>query len=107
MTKDKWAAMTDEDRNQKIAELCGWYRLNGAWIHRDGYAAIPRFVTDLNAMHEVCREMPHDKLEEFAYALGRVLFGDHSNANDWIVYAMIHATSRQRAEAFVLTMEPE
>jgi hypothetical protein len=90
--------MTNEQINIAIAEACGWTHIafNRGWINAgDGetQCVIPDYCNDLNAMHEA--EKVLNKKQWVAY--GREL----SRLN---VFPMVHATARQRAEAFLRTL---
>lgn len=96
--------MTNEQINISIAEACGWNpppEAMGNMTHGGGKflsseewrkAHIPHYCNDLNAMHEA--EKVLNKEQWVAY--GREL----SRLN---VFPMVHATAKQRAEAFVKT----
>lgn len=124
MTHDKWAKLTDEEKRIKVAELCGWERdtgnppytfgprwyLNGNRYDDSSYAVtpnyLPDYLNDLNTMHEVETVMLLDPrcLEvHYLCRLGEVC-GKPRASQERELY---HATAAQRAEAFVLTMEPE
>ena len=97
--------MTNDQINAAIAQACGWMdieectcgfktRGNPPW-----YSAhkkhIPNYCNDLNAMHEAEDELSGNQYMVYANILGAVegsLFG-------------IRATARQRAEAFLRTLE--
>ena len=93
--------MTDEQINAAIAEACGW---KGNLIDRDMEGNLwpsepPNYCTDLNAMHEAERVLSKAQWEDFVQHL----------ANEWINVSdawkdVCHATSRQRAEAFLRTL---
>lgn len=119
MNIEQIKAMSDEELNIEIAELTGWVYLytdeNGKKWWRtplDGYTPDqpPNYVKDLNAMYEV---------ENILLTCGRLYKEDKVRGRtDWynndlsIVmgkdlknnFSLIHATARQRAEAFVLTI---
>ena len=92
--------MSNDQINAAIAKACGrernpdggWYPDNGL---RVGTQAIPDYCTDLNAMHEAEDELSGNQYMVYALMLDAVegsLFG-------------IRATARQRAEAFLRTLE--
>ena len=121
--------MTDDEKVYKIAELCGakWYRL----IPSDDYErslsfdnlnmggkglsfadgnekivqihTLPAYLNDLNAMHEVEKTLKTDEIrflyETTLHSLNMKYMGQAS------VWETVHATAKQRAEAFILTME--
>lgn len=111
--------MTDEQINISIAEACGWHDLSIVDKTACGlkqkvtslngrYEPIPDYVNDLNAMHEAEHRLC--KLEfgwrTYADALEDVVGVNGS----WAVMGeadkrlVLHATSRQRAEAFLRTL---
>lgn len=97
--------MTDEQMNKAIAEACGRrQKPNGEWFPDNGLTVgsqgIPDYCTDLNAMHEAEKVLAPKNWNNFS-------------ENWWIYYKLlrvndadkaIHATSRQRAEAFLRTL---
>lgn len=103
--------MTDEQINAAIAEACGWkahdhpecmakkegWRMPEVWIMRpDGELAfrheIPNYCNDLNAMHEAEKLLikNHNLWTNYYYSIGATI--------------VLHATARQRAEAFLRTI---
>jgi hypothetical protein len=95
--------MTDEQINAAIAEVCGWRDLtieggsgfykgfdNGAELRPD----LPDYVNDLNAMHEAESTLTEDQLWIMARQIER-------NDEQWY----FRATARQRAEAFLRTLD--
>jgi hypothetical protein len=98
--------MSDEQINIAIAEACGWKHIafNRGWIKAgDGetQCVIPNYCNDLNAMNEA-----EDKLEgmnkaEFAVQLCRVVGKDWPSGIGGGSFAHIHATAREKAEAFL------
>ncbi len=122
--------MTDQEINIKIAELCGyrkatdrdrtrgkyeWVAVNPigleiGWSEDCEYHhCIPNYAADLNACHEFEETLDaltewhgeeHHANAEEAYmgALSQVCKGQNQWSDDWQV---IHATARQRCEAFL------
>lgn len=90
--------MTDEQINEKIAEACGWRLLaNNRWTQPDGfYGDVPNYCNDLNAMHEAEGEL-FSKLDWIACEYENLL---QKITVSWAWYA----TARQRAEAFLRTL---
>jgi hypothetical protein len=99
--------MTDEQININVAEACGWIDFlsvgHAGSIQQYGRKPgsslasweLPRYVSDLNAMHEAEMTLPVDgdgSRSEFRWRLGL------------ISVQAIHATARQRAEAFLKTI---
>jgi hypothetical protein len=125
MNHEKWIKLSDESKNIKIAELDGWKKIPSPdhwrqlWEHPTDYeyegkykvartaAQLPNYIDDLNAMQMAVDRLEYTKLVTWLHKLGVVIFGEKSNRNDWVWIDMVRATAAQRAEAFVLTMEPE
>lgn len=103
--------MTDEQINQCIAEACGWteirnsvYRHHKPWGHpplnRDRIKLLPDYCNDLNAMHEAESILDEDCRNGFRLELLNVTDSKYFGGFDHI-----HATARQRAEAFLRTLD--
>lgn len=95
LTLEQVKAMSDDELRSKVAELCGWkpYRFGGC--KGDAHeASPPNYCRDLNAMHEAEKSIitQDQYIPDYTEALY------DTARHDW------HATARQRAEAFVLTM---
>ena len=93
--------MTNEQINIAIAESLGWKLLaNNRWTRPCGfYADLPNYTSDLNAMHEAEIAMfESDGLLWHKYA--SCLDEDYVNQP-----YTIGATARQRAEAYLKTIE--
>lgn len=111
MTHGEWVKLIPQEQRIKVAELCGWERdyksnLRGGpvWVKNGsiaGFDGLPEYLNDLNAMHGVEMNMPNQRLLDY----DTILWNICQNASGKT--GAIHATARQRAEAFVLTMEPE
>lgn len=105
MTHDKWIKLTPEKQRIKIAELCGYRWLadvhttiNYAFLNdAEEMSRVPDYLNDLNAMHEVENTMPEHKWNIYDDILETIVDAGFI----W------NATAAERAEAFVLTMEPE
>lgn len=90
--------MTDEQINIAIAEACGWtvelsYMQSGIDVIRDGKRRpLPDCCNDLNAMHEAEKLLikNHNLWTNYFYCIGATI--------------VLHATARQRAEAFLRTI---
>ena len=115
-------ALSDEELKVKVAELCGWGRrpskhpqgTGGQWpwvnsaheclcVYDDWN--LPSYPRDLNAMHEAEKMIPDLKWDAyFGYVTQDGYWS--SEASD-ASYALLTATARQRAEAFVLVMQNE
>lgn len=93
--------MTNDQINAAIAEACGWTKINVE--HRSGINPtnglrmgaefFPKYVNDLNAMHEAEKTIL-DMHDGYGWALCKT---------DCIT--LWHATARQRAEAFLRTLD--
>jgi len=93
--------MTEEQINVAIAQACGWTEINNhpdwGWLGRPpnwiGKAwPILDYCNDLNAMHEAENEIikNHNLWTNYFYYVGATI--------------ALHATARQRAEAFLRTI---
>jgi hypothetical protein len=117
MTIEQVKALSGEELRVKVAELCGWkkveeesaiwnnvWTLNGKKPQGLCNTAPPLYHCDLSAMHEAERNIGLGQLTAYMRLLGEnAPMKDMDVArDDW---ASCHATARQRAEAFVLTME--
>jgi hypothetical protein len=101
--------MTNEQINVTIAQACGWTILQKP-LSGFGFAAyakepngdpspgIPDYCDDLNAMHEAEKVLTEKQVRLYPFTLAQVLDLDDQFLN-------IHATARQRAEAFLRTLE--
>lgn len=102
--------MSEQEINEAIAEACGrernpdggWYPDNGL---RVGTQAIPDYCNDLNAMHEAEKALTiQQKENEYPDNLTQVVIYLKRGLTIGLVeYLGIHATARQRAEAFLRT----
>lgn len=66
---------------------------------------LPDYLNDLNAMHRVVNDLPPEQLSEWGTHLTNVVFKG-SAGTDWnLSFARVaNATARQRAEAFLRTL---
>lgn len=98
--------MTNEQINAGIAEACGWG--NKPVVRANGRGAVwvtewPDYCADLNAMHEAEKVLGEKRIRTYAFLLAQVL--DTSPTVDLDnQFLNIHATARQRAEAFLRTL---
>ena len=112
--------MTNEEMDRAIAEAVGWSAIEDRSVGlmmADGFsvwgyppkgavigkkAPIPRFSTDLNAMHEAEHSLKYESSTWDAYCenLTSVCSGGHPFRENNIVAA----SARQRAEAFLRTI---
>lgn len=99
--------MTPEAQRIAIAEACGWVRngKNNLWQNPyqgggwDYLSGLPDYLNDLNAMHEAEKALMKPGLAQwcdYTRHLRRVC--------GIAMYAEIHATADQRAEAFLKTL---
>ena len=105
--------MTDEQINAAIAEACGWTEIHvkdfsemgvpcfmtmglpPKFIHIENAQALPSYCNDLNAMHEA--EKVLDTVQQGYY-------WDYLKDLTDEGFDQLHATARQRAEAFLRTL---
>jgi hypothetical protein len=104
--------MTDEQINAAIARECGWKskeETNGSpwlwWrIGKDGRMEstinASNYCTDLNAMHEAEKLLAPKNWDRFS----EKWWDYYHQLVDGDVCKTIHATARQRAEAFLRTL---
>ena len=98
--------MTDDEINVAIAEACGWSKEDGVyfWTANGIDCTCPElwdWCNDLNAMHEaekVLTEMGVNKWWAYANYILR------NKPTPFGAETAIHATARQRAEAFLRTL---
>jgi len=103
--------MTNEQINIAIAKACGWQvnkhkylakPPNGDWQYKD---ELPDYCNCLNAMHEAEKVLTTKQKQRFATALSDTLSDSAPTESCHTVWSdTIHATSRQRAEAFLKTL---
>lgn len=89
--------MTNEQINQRIADLCAWN--NKPVVRTDGKGRIwvtnwPNYCVDLNAMHEAEEHLRGNQFLRYAEMLDDIIGS----------LGGIRATARQRAEAFLRTL---
>jgi len=108
--------MNDNEINIAIAEACGWKLKRqftgqakgiGVWLDANGdlrsWTCIPNYTTDLNAMHEAEKVLTEKQIRSYAFTLAQVL--DTTPTVDLDdQFLNVHATARQRAEAFLRTL---
>ena len=89
--------MTNEQINISIAEACGWKpdKRGLGWLSPHGYyAPEPDYCNDLNEMHEAEKMLNKEQWVAYGKELSRLN-----------VFPMVHATAKQRVEAFLRTLE--
>ena len=95
--------MTDEEINIAIAEACGWKYANNETHAPDGSfwwskePEIPDYCNDLNAMHEAEKVFDTALYCRYINELCDLTIKGNNS--------MYMATARQRAEAFLKTIE--
>lgn len=96
--------MSDEQINRAIAEACGWTLFIECFNGIRGVPPcvnvvtpiyIPNFCTDLNAMHEA---------EKVLNTIQQGYYWDNLKDIVGEGFDQLHATARQRAEAFLRTL---
>ena len=121
-------AMTNEEIRIKVAELCGWINVHEAGTReiseplmdkgfglvgfRLGQPAkqleqIPNYPEDLNACHEFEKELTEEQWRGYIFALLNLMKLDIA-LDDYTLaqhFSFVHATARQRCEAFIKVME--
>jgi len=103
--------MSDDEKRIKIAEACGWeqshndihgkptWLLNNNWQRGHTYAhELPDYFNDLNATHDM--EKYFDDKKIFVWEQYKTNLEVICNLDD-----AVQATARQRAEAFIKTLE--
>jgi hypothetical protein len=111
--------MTNKQINIAIAEACGWNpppegmgnitHGGGKFMSSEEWrkAHIPKYCNDLNAMHEAEKWVSEKCKEGDYWFFLRELLDFPEAESDWdkfYFFAAIHATARQRAEAFLKTI---
>lgn len=96
--------MTPEQQRIKIAEACGWWgncKENCMQPPNctDMYCEIPNYCNDLNAMHETEKFLTNDQWLDYDLELMVI-----TNCDDIVQKKRISATAKQRAEAFLRTL---
>jgi hypothetical protein len=118
MNQETATALTDEERDIKIAELCGYFQIYHrkpsidntlvgwkAGCFGGGCAEIPHYSTDLNAMHEAEKTMTGPYYGNTPDGC----LNQQTQYPRWLQQicaspAPYNATARQRAIAFIVTM---
>lgn len=84
-----------------------------AWRRDIDEHEFPNYPKDLNAVREAVDTLPENKVRGFTYNLFKLMAGTATKLffnevveTPWVTaFNVINATARQRAEAFVLTMQ--
>ena len=87
--------MTNEQINDAIAEAIQW---TGGWLAR------PDYCGDLNAMHEAEMCIPEDKQALYDSHLVAIV-GKETGLMPSLQFRCIHASAKQRAKAFLRTVD--
>lgn len=112
MNKIELDKMTDEEKNIKIAELCGWSNIRigvlftvlcGTVPRKNKYCRkkwipIPDYLNDLNAMYEAEQILENQKFYHYYAVLCQIVLDEEKGCH------FASATARQRADAFLLTI---
>jgi hypothetical protein len=109
--------MTKEQINIAIAEACGmrgvWEKkitscgCDGQWDYFNPQGnRLPDYCNDLNAMHEAEVTLDFEQAELFEDELYDVIFKNNDGLENPLScrFSVWHATARQRAEAFLKTI---
>ena len=111
--------MTKEEQRIAIAEACGWKRsdLRPSWCHPDNWSMakngsyevwvsrdkLPDYLNDLNAMHEA-EGVLGPKWVSYCEQLLKIAEPEPRTLEVCHYWNLLHATSAQRAEAFLRTI---
>lgn len=103
--------MSEEQINTTIAEACGWtYEPEEfpdyPWLDEEGegHRRLPDYCNNLNAMHEAEKRLTGMDRAEFAVKLCRIAGREWPNGIGGGCFVHVHATAKQRAEAFLRTI---
>jgi hypothetical protein len=104
--------MKDQEINTAIAESMGLiiteHEIYG--LVDQGGVQMPSYTSDLNAMHEVTQTLSESQMLQFTERLMRIIYNDDKlrieggAVSRHTTATMIHATARQRAEAYLRTI---
>lgn len=92
--------MTNKQINAAIAKLCGLEVQPQDSFGFKGFNHIPDYCNDLNAMHEAEQALAPKNWNRFS----ETWWNYYHHLLDGDVQKIIHATARQRAEAFLRTL---
>lgn len=116
MNLEEVKKLTDDELNKKIAIFDGWEYVpekigDDQWaLFRDGHwkggeQDIPDYCNDLNAIYKVVLGLTENQQQmKYNQYMYDVVGGKNITLIQW-GWAFLMATARQRAEAFILTME--
>ena len=93
--------MTREKQRIAIATACGWTADSwcltpSGWVFAD---AVPDYLADLNACHEMEKVLTHDQRIDHMEWLG-LCDDDHGHK----VWSYVHSTAAERCKAFLRTL---
>jgi hypothetical protein len=96
--------MSNEQINIAIAEACGWtdceiQNVNGKLMY--GQSEVNDYCNDLNAMHEAEKVLTTKGVNAWWEYVGYI---NRRNPTPFGSETAVHATARQRAEAFLRTL---
>ena len=93
--------MTPQQQRIAIAKACGWTtKHKGLWVESSQtYAALPDYLNDLNACHEMEKVLTKEQHIDHMEWLG--MCSDDYGQKVW---AYVHATAAQRSKAFLQTL---
>jgi hypothetical protein len=109
--------MTPNEINKKIAEFCGWYRIEHSGVlladpPYKGYPPrntiigekyqIPDYYNDLNVLHEEEIKLRVDEKETYIDHLTVIV---EQQKHETLIEHIEFASSQQRAQAFIRTIE--
>lgn len=109
------ATLSDDELRAKVAELCGWEKASADgnyWKIPGGkitmaVAPFPDYLSDLNAMHEAEKVLTSEQqLRYITFLCSDPEWCNLERAMWRDFWEVLHATARERAEAFVATMSP-
>ena len=117
MTLEQIKQLSDEEIRIKVAELLRWKNIRVDWDYFDyqddtglvatneiGYTLpLPDYPRDLNACFEMEETLDDSQKDSFEYVLG-IVIGPSRERWRW---HLLHATARQRCEAFIAVKERE
>lgn len=97
--------MTNQQINQRIAEACGWKPKRQTKLTRTGHFKVsyenpPDYCSDLNAMHEA-EKVLGNAVNAYGIKLMHLIQVTDKDCPSTFIW---HATTRQRAEAFLRTL---
>ena len=113
--------MTENEINVAIAEACGWTNVHHPKKSPEGYllgtfpgvdgtethhkCVVPNYTHDLDAMHEAEKGLNEEQRYKYTHALlsqPGINYGGVEPID--FCFPVLHATARQRAEAFLRTV---